>query len=172
MITKKIAVAEICLSLAGCGYRGTWDFPFPKPGVREPSLEEKTEEVANFLEKKENYVYLYSGKLLIEIFKDENKYLETSVTYTDKERENATGMVPVRMVFWADQLPYGSPDVALVENNLNVQEIDPKTTCIADMQEMTIDAVYENLKGRSHQLEPNQPFYRYFHLCFNELTNF
>lgn len=172
MVIKELSLAALCLSLAGCGYRGTWDFPYPKPGVKEPSLEKKASDVANYLEKKENYVYFYSGKLLVEIFKDKDNNLETSVTYISDEHKTATEMIPGRMVFWADRLPYGSPDVALVENNTAVKEIDPKTICILDLQEMAIDAVYEKINGRDHLLMPNQPFYRYFRLCFNELTKF
>lgn len=171
MVIKELSLAALCLSLAGC-YRGTWDFPYPKPGVKEISLEEKASDVADYLGKKESYIYLYSGNLLVEIFKDKDNNLETSVTHISDEHQTATEMTPSRMVFWADRLPYGSPDVALVENNTNVKEINPQTTCVLDMQEMAIDAVYEKINGRDHLLRPNQSFYRYFNLCFNELTNF
>lgn len=170
MTIKKLALAGICLSLAGCGYRGTWDFPYPKPG--EPTLEEKARVVVNFLGKNENYLYFYSGRLLVELFKSENDYLEATVTYISKEQEENNELFPGRRVLWADLRPYGSPDAAVVENSANVREINPKTICVMDLQEMTIDAVYETLKGRDHQLKPNMPFYRYFRLCFNELTNF
>lgn len=173
--TTKLSLAALCLT--ACGIAGTWDYPFPRPDHREPILEEKISAIVKHLEKNRQKNDLQTiglqfnfNKFKVEISKGSSPYLEAAVTYVNKKDYNDDD--PTRKVFWGDMPPYGSPDLALVENGSNIKEISPKTICLVDVQEMVIDALYEQLKGKDHQLWPNQPFYRYFRICFNELTKF